>query len=139
MSWNNGENRNFSFKLKSKVGLYRVALKPPKTSPAKHAITVNEMQPMVDFEKIESKEKISRLNWKIYIGRRKVCVNFKTDTDKINIVLCRYRNSLYQKDIEVDLKLTEYQALLTKLVYLLSYIDIFYNRFIVPDKTTVHN
>ena len=30
-------------------------------------------------------------------GRRKVCVNFQTDTVKLNIVLYRYRNNLYLK------------------------------------------
>ena len=40
-------------------------------------------------------------------GRRKVCVNFKSDTEKLNFVVYRYRNSLYLKDNEIDLKLTE--------------------------------
>ena len=37
----------------------------------------------------------------------KVSVNFKTDTDNLNIVLNRYRCNLYLKDNEIDLKLTE--------------------------------
>ena len=75
----------------------------------------------------------------IYNARRKVCVNFQTDTDKLNIVVYRYRNNLHPKDDEVDLKLTEYQSLLAKRVYFLSYIDIFHKRCIVLDETTVHN
>ena len=70
---------------------------------------------------------------------RKVCVNFQTDTDKLNIVVYRYRNNLYLKDNEVDLKLTEYESLLAERVYLLSYIDIFYKRCIVLDETAVQN
>ena len=66
-------------------------------------------------------------------------MNFQTDTDKVNIVVYRYRNNLYLKDDEVDLKLTEYQSLVPKRVYLLSCIDIFYKRCIVLDETTVHN
>ena len=46
---------------------------------------------------------------------------------------------LYLTDKEVDLKLTEYQLLLAKRVYLMSYIDLFYKRCIVLDETTVHN
>ena len=42
------------------------------------------------------------------------------------------------KDNEVDLKLTEYQSLLAKRVYILSDIDIFHKRFTVLDETTVH-
>ena len=43
------------------------------------------------------------------------------------------------KHDEVDLKLTRYRSLLEKLVYILIYIDIFYNRYIVLDETTVHS
>ena len=65
-------------------------------------------------------------------------MNFHTDGDKLNFVVCRYRNSSYLKDIEVGLKLTEYQSLLAARVYLLSYDDIFYKRCIVLDETIVH-
>ena len=97
------------------------------------------MQQLPDIKKTDSKVEISCLKWTKYNGRRKVCVNFQTDTDKLNIVVYRYRNNLHLKDAEVDLKLTEYQSLLAKRVYLLSYIDIFYKRCIVLDETTVRN
>ena len=97
------------------------------------------MQQLPNIEKTDSKEEISRLKWTIYNGRRKVCVNFQTDTDGLNIIVYRYRKSVYLKDKEVDLKVTEYQSLLAKRVYLLSYIDIFYKRCIVLDETNVHN
>ena len=73
----------------------------------------------------------------MYNGRRK-SVNFKADTDNLNIVVYRYRNNLYLKDNEIDVKLTEYQSLLVKRVYQLSYCDIFFKRCIVLDETTVH-
>ena len=47
-------------------------------------------------------------------------MNFQTDTEKLNIVVYRYRKKLYLKDDEVDLKLTECQSLLAKRAYLLS-------------------
>ena len=75
----------------------------------------------------------------IYNGRRKVCVNFQTDADKLNIVVYCYRNNTYLKDTELELKLTEYKKHLAKRVYLFSYLDIFYNRCIELDETTVHN
>ena len=139
MSWNIADNRNFFLELKSKLGLYHVVLTTPKTSPEKLTLTVVEKQQLPDVEKTDSKKEVSCLKWTIYIGRRKVCVNFHTDTDKLNIVVYRYRNNLYLKDNEVDLKLTEYQSLLVKRIYLLSYIDILYKRCIVLDETTVHN
>ena len=105
----------------------------------KLTLTVVEMQQLPDIEKIDSKEEISCLKWTIYNVRREVCVNFQTDTDKINIVVHRCRNNLYLKDNEPDLMLSEYQSLLAKRAYLLSYIDIFCKRCIVLDETTVHN
>ena len=67
------------------------------------------MQQLPDIEKTDSKEEISSLKWTLYNGRRKTCVNYQTDTDKLNIVVYRYRNNLFLKDKEVDLKLTAYQ------------------------------
>ena len=49
-------------------------------------------------------------------------VNFETDTDKLNIVVYRYRNNLYLKDDEFDLKLTEYQSLTRDLKFHLNTI-----------------
>ena len=49
----------------------------------------------------------SSLKWTICNARRKVCINFQTDTDEVIIVVYRYRNSTYLKDTEMDLKLTE--------------------------------
>ena len=138
MSWNIGDNRNLFLKLNSKLGLYHVELKS-KDSPEKITLTLVETQQLPDVEKSDSKDEISCLKWTIYNGGRKVCINFQTDTDKVYIVVYRYRNSTYLKDIEIDLKLTEYKKLLAKRVYLLSYIDIFYKRCIVLDETTVHN
>ena len=138
MSWNIGDKRNLFLKLKTKLGLYHVELKS-KDSPEKITLTLVETQQLPDIEKSDSKDEISCLKWTIYNGRRKVFINFQTDTDKVNIVVYRYRNSTYLKDIEIDLKLTEYKKLLAKRVYLLSYIDIFYKRCIVLDETTVHN
>ena len=138
MSWNIGDNRKFFLKLKSKLGLYHVILTTPKTSPEKLTLTVVEMQQLPDIEKADSRKK-SCLKCTISNGRRKVCVNFQTDTDILNIVVFGYRKNLCLKDKEVDLKLTEYQSLLAKRVYLLSYIDIFCKRCIVLDETTFHN
>ena len=65
-------------------------------------------------------------------------MNFQTDTDKLNFVVYRYRNNFYLKDNEVILKLSEYESLLAKRVFLLNYIVIIYKRCIVLDETTVH-
>ena len=137
MSWNIGDNRNLFPKLKPKLGLYHVQLRS-KDSPEKITLTLVETQQLPDIEEADSKDEISCLKWTIYNGRRKVCINFQTDTNKVNIVVYRYRNSTYLKDTEMDLKLTEYKKLLAKRGYLLSYIDIFHKRCIVLDETTVH-
>ena len=138
MSWNIGDNRNLFLKLKTKLGLYHVELKC-KGSPEKITLTLVETQQLPNIRKADSKDGISCFKWTIYNGRGKVCINFQTDTDKVNIVVCRYRNSTYLKDTEINFELTEYKKHLAKRVYLLSYIDIFYKRCIVLDDTTVHN
>ena len=137
MSWNIGDNRNLFLKLKTKLGLYHVELRS-KDSPENFTLTLVETQQLPDIEKADSKDEIFCLKWTNYNGRRKVCINFQADTDKVNIVVYRYRNSTYLKDTEMDLKLTEYKKILAKRVYLLSYIDIFIKRCIVLDETTVH-
>ena len=119
------------------MGLYHVELRR-KDSPEKITLTLVETQQLPDIEKTDSRDEISCLKWTIYNGRRNVCINFQTDTDKVNIVVYRYRNNTYLKDIEIDLKLTEKKNILANRVYLLSYIDIFYHRCIVLDETIVH-
>ena len=75
----------------------------------------------------------------IYSGGTKVCISFKTDMHKLNIVVYRYRNNTYVKDTEMELKMTEYEKLLSERLYLLIYIDVFFKRCIVLEETTVHN
>ena len=137
MSWNIGENRNLFLKLKSKLRLYHVLLTTPKTSPEKTFLTLVEMQQLPEIEKVDSKNEISCLKWTIYNGRRKICISFKTDMDKLIFVVYRYRNNTYVKNTEMELKLTEYKKVLSKRVYLLSYIDVFFRRGIVLDATIV--
>ena len=79
----------------------------PKISSKRLKLTVVEMQQLPDIEKIDSKEEISCLKWIMYNGKRKVCVNFNSDTDNLTIVVYCYRNNLYLKGKEVDLKLKE--------------------------------
>ena len=109
-----------------------------KDSPEKITLTLEETQQLPDIERADSKDEISCSKRTIYNGRRKVGINFQTDTDKVNIVVYRYRNNSYLKDTEMELKLTENKKLLAKRVYLLSYNDIFYKRCIVLNETTVH-
>ena len=137
MSWNIGDNINLFLKLKTKLGLYQVELRS-KDSPEKNTLTLVETQQLPDIEETDSNDKISCLKWTIYNGRRKMCINFQTDTDNVNIVVYRYRNNTYLKDTEMDLKLTEYKKILAQRVLLLSYIDFFYKRCIVLDEITVH-
>ena len=87
MSGNIGDNRNLLLKLKSKMGFHHIELKTSKTSPQKLTLTVNEMRQMPDIGNNDSGEEISCLKWTIHKDSRKVCVNFKTDTDKLNFVV----------------------------------------------------
>ena len=91
MNWNIGDNRNLFLKLKTKLGLYHVELRSkPKDFPGKVTLTLVETQQLPDIEKVDSKDEITGLNWTIYNGRRKNCIKFQTDTDKVSIVVYRY-------------------------------------------------
>ena len=107
------------------MGLYHVELRKPKDSPGKNKLTPVKTQNLPDIEKAESKDENSCLKWSIDNGRRKIRINFQTDTDKVNVVAYRYRNNTYLKDTELELKLIEYENLIAERVYLLSYIDIY--------------
>ena len=138
MSWNIWDKTNLFLKQKTTLGLYHVELRS-KYSPERFTLTLVETHQLPDIEKAVSEDEISCLKWTIYNGTRKVCINFQTDTDKVNIDVYRNWNNTYLKDTEMDIKLTEYKKILAKRVYLLSCIDIFYKRCIVLDETTVHN
>ena len=125
MSWNIGDDQSIFLKLKSNLRFHLIVLTTQKTSPENLTLSVVEKQQLLDIEQTDSQEEISCLKKTTYIDRRKVCVNFKTDTDNLNIVVYSYRNYLYLKDYAVDLKLTEDHLLLTKRVYLLSVIGVF--------------
>ena len=97
------------------------------------------MQQLPEIEKVDSKNEISCLKGTLFKGRRKLCISFKTDIDKFYIVVNRCRNNLYVKDTKMELKMTEYEKLLFKRAYLLSYVDVIFKRCIVLDETTVQN
>ena len=87
MSWNIEDNGNLFLKLETKLGPFQVELRKPKDPPEGITLTLVETQQLPDTEKVDSKDKISCLKWTIYNGRRKVCINLQTDTDKVNIVV----------------------------------------------------
>ena len=88
MSWNVGDNRNLFLKLKTELELYHVELRrKPKNSPENITLTLVEFQQLPDIEKVASKYELSCLKRTIYNGRRKVCINFQTNANKLNIVV----------------------------------------------------
>ena len=109
MSWNIWDFRNLFLKLKTKLGLHHIVLTTLTTSAEKLTLILVEMQQIPDIGKIESKKEVAYLKSAIHNGRWNVCVNFKTDTDNLENVVYRYRNSVSLKDNEVHLRLTEYQ------------------------------
>ena len=133
------KTETYSYKFKPNFGFYHVLLTTPKTSPEKVTSTLVKLQQLPEIEKMDSENEISCLRLTIYNGRRKICIRFKTDMDKLNIVVYRYRNNTYVKDTEMELKMTEYKKLLSKRVYLMSYIVVLFKRCIVMDETTVDN
>ena len=97
------------------------------------------MQQLPEVGKFDSENEISCLRWIIFNWRRKSCVFHKSDTDYVGITVYRYRNNKYMKDSDIELKSTEYNTLLEKKKYLLSYLETFSKKFIVVQESTHHN
>ena len=132
MGWNIAVFRNVFLKLKSNIALHRFVLRTPRTSHEKLATAVVEMQQLPDIEK-DTTEEFSCLKWTMCCGR-KVFVNFKPDRDKLNIFFTVTETSCNSKENENDLKLTQYQKLLIKRLYLLSCIDVLFNKSIALEE-----
>ena len=63
------------------MGMFHVELRSkPKDSPEKITLTLVKTQQLPDIEKTHSKDEIYCLKWTMYIGRRKACINFQTNT-----------------------------------------------------------
>ena len=62
----------------------------PKTSPKKITLTLVEIQHLPEIDKMDSKNQISCPKWTRYNGRMEARISFKTDIDKLNIVVYRY-------------------------------------------------
>ena len=138
MSWNIGDNRNVFLKLRIKLGLYHVLLASSEQTPKKVSLTIVEMQQLPEVRKFDSENEISCLRWIIFNGRKKF-VFCKTDTDYVGITEYRYRNNMYMKDSDIELKATEYNTLLQKEKYLLSYLETFSKKIIVVEETNHHS
>ena len=69
-------------KLESKLGLCYVVLTIPKTSHEKLELAVVEMQQLLDIEKTDPKITFC-LKWTKSRGKRKLCLNCKTDTKEL--------------------------------------------------------
>ena len=85
-----------------------------KRLPKNFTLIAFKTQQLADTQETDSREELSCPKFRLNNDRRKVCVNFMTDTDKLDIVVYRYRNSLYLRNNEVNLKMTKYQSILAK-------------------------
>ena len=94
------------------MGRYHILSTLSEQTPKKVSLTIVEMQQLPKVGKFDSENEISCLRWIIFNGRRKVCLFCKTDTDYVGITVYRYRNNMYMKDSDIELKATEYNSLL---------------------------
>ena len=122
MSWNLRDNRNLFLKLMSDLGVHHVELTTPKTSLRNLTLYFFEIQQLPDIATTDS-IKVSCPSWKIYNSKRSIWANFKTATDRLNVVVYRCQNNF--TSMTTDLKLTENKPFLAKRVYILSCIDVF--------------
>jgi len=72
------------------------------------------MEHLSDKEQTDLKDEKFHLYLTLYKKVGKLCVNTKTDTDKLGVVVYRYQNNVYIKGDETYLKLTFYEKFLAK-------------------------
>ena len=97
MGWLLWDNRNFLFKLKTEMGLCHAVLINPKNSSEKITLNLVEIKQLPDIEETYSKEVFFCRKMTTHNGRRNVCINYQTDTDKLNTVVYHYGNNIYLK------------------------------------------
>ena len=97
------------------------------------------MQLSKDLGKIDAKEELFCPKWTEYNGSREVYKNFRTDTDKLNVVVYKYQNDFCLRGNEIDLKMSKYEEFLEKRIHLLNYIDMLFQRCIGLDEITIPN
>ena len=73
------------FQIEIKIGTLSCCTNNTQNFSQKNTLTLVEMQLLPEIEKADSKNEFSCLKWTLYNGRRKVCMGFKTDMDKLNM------------------------------------------------------
>ena len=69
---------------------------------------------------------------------RKIFENRQTDAQKVKYVTYHYRSNIYLEDSEMELKMINYEKLVSKWLYIFRSIDVFFKQTIVLAKATVH-
>ena len=77
--------------MEIKIGTLSCCTNNPENFSRKNTLTLFELQKLPELEKVDSKNEIPCLKWTKYNGRKKVCISFETDMDKLNIVVRRNR------------------------------------------------
>ena len=139
MSWNIGDNRNVFLNLRTKLGFYHLLLTSSEQTPKKVSLTLVGMQQLPEVGYFDSEKELSCLSWIIFNGRIEVCVFCKTNTEYVGITVYRYHYNMYKKDSDIELKATEYNTILQKKKYLLSYLETVSKKFIMVEETIHHN
>ena len=98
------EIKNLFLELESNLGLYHVVLISPKAPPKNSHSLFPKCNNYQSFKRLIRKTFLCP-KWQIPKGRRKLWVNFKTETEKLRFFVFRYRIDLYLEDNESDLKL----------------------------------
>lgn len=139
MSWSIDSSENLSLKIKAKTGLYHVLVSRGKKSPSQISLTVFELEHLPTISEIEDETlEISQLKWTFHNGRRKVFVEYRTDTKKIMLTRFCYRNNQWRYVEGIEMTLENYKSIIGKQMYVACYVDSFSKKCILLDESTNH-
>lgn len=133
MSCNIGTNRNVFLKVKNRIANYSVIIEYENK---KLLFTILEYQNLPDIDNLDIDQQISNFNWTLHNGRRKICINYRSDQDLISLSVYKLKKDQWIIHQEIGLKLKEYNTLLNKRQSLLCYVGLFTKKCIFLEEET---
>ena len=126
----------FTLNLHNKLGLFHIVLEEKSQQ---ISLTIKESQNLPNLQNLDVDSQISHFEWTLQNGRRKIHIEYRSDTKKIDLVEYRRNGNQWKNNQSLQLQKEEYDKLLDMLPSLLGYVEIFKKSRIIIDECTVEN
>ena len=117
------------------MGFFHIVLEE-KTQ--KISLTIVESQKK-NLQNLDVDSQKSHFEWTLHNGRRKIHIEYRSDTKKIDLVEYRRNGNQWKNNQSLQLQREEYDKLLDMLPSLLGYVETFKKSCIIIDECHVEN